>query len=137
MTTYMEPAPASASPSKVSVQTSPVSKSTQGKLRLVIPVTTTNEEIIGYNTKFITLFADSPPELVTVARTLSAPYPVLITHLTSRIQSLSPLTTYFNVSKESRIIKIATGPHKTILDGVKKINGRCFSGQDSTEHDPE
>ena len=120
MATFMEPAHTSPSPSKSAVPSSPVSKSSHAKLKLVIPITTTSEAIIGYNTKYMTLFEDSPPDLLAIARTLSSPFPVIITHLTSRISSSS---TYLNVTKASRIMKLITGPNETMVEGLKNLLG--------------
>ena len=119
MATFMGSSQATSSPSKVSDNSSP--SKIVPKLMLRIPFTLRgNYMIVGYTTKYISLFDDTSRDIMDVARSLQSSFPVLITNLISRQSTGS---TYINVTKATRLIKMVTLQDQDFEDGIKFLLG--------------
>jgi hypothetical protein len=122
MATFMGSSQATSSPSKVSDNSSP--SKIVPKLLLRIPFTLRgNYTIVGYTTKYISLFDDTPRDTMDTARTLQASFPVIISNLISKPATGSTTATYINVTKATRIIKIITPQDQDFDDGIRILLG--------------
>jgi hypothetical protein len=98
MATFMGSSQAPSSPSKVSDHSSP--SKMVAKLMLRIPFTLRgNDSIVGYAQKYVSLFDDTPKDVMETARSLRDSFTVLLTNLISKQATGSTHASYINVPR--------------------------------------
>ena len=94
-----------------------------------------NDSIVGYAQNYVSLFDDTPKDVMETARSLRDSFPILLPNLISKQATGSTTNAaYINVTKATRILKIAMPPDQDFDEGVKILLGEgqmVVSGQRS------